>query len=98
MTRMLTDEQVARFHREGYLSPLRVMSEEAAQAVREKLEAHERATGGPLRGELRHKSHLLFKFLSDVVHEEKIVDALRNYDIVPVVWSTRDSVRQELAA
>jgi hypothetical protein len=27
-----------------------------------------------------------------------IVDALRNYDIVPVVWSTRDSVRQELAA
>jgi hypothetical protein len=27
-----------------------------------------------------------------------IVDALRNYDIVPVIWSGRDSVRQELAA
>jgi hypothetical protein len=27
-----------------------------------------------------------------------IVDALRNYDIVPVIWSDRDSVRQELAA
>jgi len=27
-----------------------------------------------------------------------IVDALRNYDIVPIVWSTRDSVRQELDA
>jgi hypothetical protein len=27
-----------------------------------------------------------------------ILDALRNYDIVPVVWSCRDSVRQELAA
>ena len=46
MTRMLTEEQVARFHREGYLSPLRVMSEEAAQAVREKLEAHERQPAG----------------------------------------------------
>ena len=27
-----------------------------------------------------------------------IVDALRNYDIVPIIWSARDSVRQELAA
>ena len=27
-----------------------------------------------------------------------IVDALRNYDIVPVLWSHRDDVRQELAA
>jgi hypothetical protein len=27
-----------------------------------------------------------------------IVDALRNYDIVPVTWSARDTVRQELAA
>jgi len=27
-----------------------------------------------------------------------IVDALANYDIVPVIWSARDSVRQELAA
>ena len=27
-----------------------------------------------------------------------IVDALRNYDIVPVLWSRRDEVRQELAA
>ena len=27
-----------------------------------------------------------------------IVDALRNYEIVPVLWSRRDEVRQELAA
>jgi hypothetical protein len=27
-----------------------------------------------------------------------IVDALRNYDIVPVAWSTRDAVRKQLAA
>jgi hypothetical protein len=26
-----------------------------------------------------------------------IAEALRNYDIVPVIWSARDSVRQELA-
>jgi non-haem Fe2+, alpha-ketoglutarate-dependent halogenase len=95
MTRMLTDEQVARFHREGYLSPLRVMSEAAAQAVREKLEAHEAATGGPLRGELRHKSHLLFKFLSDVVHEEKIVDAIEDlYGHDLLCWTTNFFIKE----
>jgi non-heme Fe2+,alpha-ketoglutarate-dependent halogenase len=78
MTKMLTEAQIEQFRREGFISPVRVMSEEAANAVREKLEAHERSTGGPLRGELRHKSHLLFKFLSDVVHDEKIIDAIED--------------------
>ncbi len=30
--------------------------------------------------------------------DQEIVDALRNYDIVPVIWSRRDEVSQELAA
>ena len=78
MTKMLTEVQVEQFRRDGYLSPVRVISEAAAKAVRERLETYERSTGGPLRGELRHKSHLLFRFLSDVVHEEKILDAIED--------------------
>ena len=95
MNRMLTEEQVSRFHRDGYLSPVRVMSENAARAVREKLEAHERATGGPLRGELRHKSHLLFKFLSDVVHDEKIVDAIEDLHGANLLcWTTNFFIKE----
>ena len=50
MTKLLTDEQVARFHEDGYLSPIRVMSTEAANEVRRELEAYEARTGSPLRG------------------------------------------------
>jgi len=95
MTRMLTPEQVEQFRREGYLSPVRVMSEEAATAVREKLQAYEQSTGGPLRGEFRHKSHLLFKFLSDVVHDEKIVDAIEDlYGADLLCWTTNFFIKE----
>ncbi|MBA3478800.1 MAG: phytanoyl-CoA dioxygenase, partial [Lautropia sp.] len=89
MTRMLTQDQIERFRRDGYLSPVRVMSEDAANAVREKLQAYEQSTGGPLRGEFRHKSHLLFKFLSEVVHDEKILDAIEDlYGPDLLCWTT----------
>jgi hypothetical protein len=95
MNRILTDEQVAHFKREGYVSPVRVMSEEAARAVRDKLEAYEKTTGGPLRGEFRHKSHLLFKFLSDVVHDEKIVDAIEDlYGGDLLCWTTNFFIKE----
>ncbi|MEO6269073.1 MAG: phytanoyl-CoA dioxygenase family protein [Lautropia sp.] len=95
MNKLLTEEQVERFRREGYLSPVRVMDEAAAIAVRDKLEAFERTTGGPLRGELRHKSHLLFKFLSDVVHHEKIVDAIEDlYGADLLCWTSNFFIKE----
>ncbi len=95
MTKLLTEEQVDRFRREGYLSPVRVMDEAAAIAVREKLEAFEQSTGGPLRGELRHKSHLLFKFLSDVVHHEKILDAIEDlYGADLLCWTSNFFIKE----
>jgi hypothetical protein len=50
--------------------------------------------------EVRAPSSKFYAFLND---EERpltttIVDALKSYEIVPVPWSTRDSVRTELAA
>ena len=95
MTKLLTDEQVARFHEDGYLSPIRVMSTEAANEVRRELEAYEARTGSPLRGEMRHKSHLLFRFLSDVVHQEKIVDAIEDlYGADLLCWSTNFFIKE----
>ncbi len=95
MSRMLTQEHIDKFRRDGYLSPVRVMSEGAANAVREKLQAYEESTGGPLRGELRHKSHLLFKFLSDVVHDEKILDAIEDlYGPNLLCWTTNFFIKE----
>ncbi|MGE0800627.1 MAG: phytanoyl-CoA dioxygenase family protein [Lautropia sp.] len=95
MTKLLTEDQVARFHRDGYLSPIRVMSADAAAGVRAELETFERGTGGPLRGELRHKSHLLFKFLSDVVHNQRIVDAIEDiYGADLLCWTTNFFIKE----
>jgi len=78
MPKLLGQEQVERFHRDGYLGPIRVMSVEQAGELRRRLEAHEAATGGPLRGDLRHKAHLLFSWLGDLVRNDALLDAVED--------------------
>jgi len=95
MPKCLTDAEVAQYREQGYVSPIRVMSEEAAHSLRTQLEAFERTAGGPLRGELRHKSHLLFKFLSDVVHRARILDAIEDlYGPNLLCWSTNFFIKE----
>src|SRR5437868_3450105 len=55
MPKLLSPIEVERFRSEGYLSPIRVVSEDEAADTRARLEEFERRTGGPLRGDLRHK-------------------------------------------
>lgn len=78
MPKVLTPAQIAQFHRDGYVHPIRVMSETQAAALRARLEAFEAAAGGPLKGNLRHKTHLLFAWLADLVHHETILDAVED--------------------
>jgi hypothetical protein len=76
MLKSLTEDQIAAYQHEGYLAPVAVMSEAEARAVRAKLEAIEAGTGGPLRGDIRHKAHLLFPFLADLIRHPAILDAV----------------------
>jgi len=78
MPKLLSQEQVERFNRDGYLHPIRVMGAEQANELRLRLEAHEAATGGPLRGDLRHKAHLLFAWLGDLVRNDVLLDAVED--------------------
>ena len=95
MARMLTEAQVAQYRDDGYVSPVRIMSEEAAGAFRERLEAYERATGGPLRGNLRHKSHLLFTFVSELVHHPAVLDAVEDlYGPDLLCWTTNFFIKE----
>ncbi len=57
---MLTPDQVEQYREEGWVFPIRIMSETEAAELRGRLKAFERRTGGPLKGDMRHKSHLLF--------------------------------------
>jgi hypothetical protein len=82
----LTAPAVAQFRRDGFYFPIRVLSPDEVAGYRARLETVERAHGGPLGGELRHKSHLLFTWLNVLIRHPRIVDAVENFrtDILPV--------------
>jgi hypothetical protein len=78
MPKMLTNSQIAQYRDEGYLAPIRVIGEAEAAGLRAALESVEARMGGPLRGDLRHKSHLLFPFLADLVRHPLLLDAVED--------------------
>lgn len=95
MPRILTQEQVDRFWKDGCVFPIRVMSEADALEIRGRLEAFERQAGGPLKGDLRHKSHLLFAWLGDLVRNRNIVDAIEDlYGPNLLCWTTNFFIKE----
>jgi chlorinating enzyme len=98
MPKLLTPEQVAQFERDGFVSPVRVMSEAAAAELRARLEEFEASQGGPLAGALRHKSHLLFTWLAELVRRDKILDAIEDiYGPDLLVWTTNFFIKEKAA-
>ncbi|MGC2401878.1 MAG: phytanoyl-CoA dioxygenase family protein [Acidobacteriaceae bacterium] len=78
MSKLLTPVEIEKFHRHGYIAPLRVMPVEQALLLRSRLEEYETSLGPTFRSALRHKPHLLFAWLADLVRQEKIVDAIED--------------------
>jgi non-haem Fe2+, alpha-ketoglutarate-dependent halogenase len=76
--KFLSQEQIDQYRRDGFVPKIRVMSRADAESARAELEDYERRTGGPLRGNLRHKAHLLFPFLSEIVRENRLLDAIED--------------------
>lgn len=95
MPKILTPAQVEQFRRDGYVHPIRIMSESQAAALRTKLETFEAGTGGPLKGDLRHKTHLLFPWLADLVHNQTVVDAVEDlYGPDLFCWSSSFFIKE----
>ena len=95
MPKKLSVEQVEQYRRDGYVSPVRVMSADAALELRRRLEEFVATTGGPLKGDLRHKSHLLFSWLADLVRLEPIVDAIEDlYGPDLFCWTTNFFIKE----
>jgi hypothetical protein len=90
------DETAVRAYRErGFLAPIRVMPEAEARELRTRLEQFERAHGGPLKGDIRHKTHLLFTWLDELIRKPAILDAVEALigpDIL--VWNTNFFVKE----
>lgn len=89
MAKRLSTETVARYRRDGFHFPVRVLSAPEARSYRDRLEAAERAAGGPLAGDRRHKVHLLYTWANELARHPAILDAVEDV-IGPDIlcWST----------
>ena len=95
MPKSLSETQIAAYEREGYLAPVAALSEAEARAARARLETIEAGMGGPLRGDVRHKAHLLFPFLAEMIRHPKILDAIEDVlgpDIL--CWNTNFFIKE----
>ena len=95
----LTPQQVADYHRDGFVFPVRVLSTDEAAYYRRCLETHERALGKPLQGNFRHKTHLLFTWADALVHHPKILDAVA--DVIgpdSLCWTTNFFIKEPSSA
>ena len=89
MAKVLTAEAIERYGRDGFCDPIPILSHDEAAAARASLEAFEAENGGPLKGGHRFKSHLLFKWLSDLTRDARVLDPVEDL-IGPdlLLWST----------
>jgi non-haem Fe2+, alpha-ketoglutarate-dependent halogenase len=86
---VLSGAQIAQMQEQGYVCPVPVLDAAEANAFRAQLEAVETRQGQPLHGHQRNKTHLLLKWLDDLIRDPRIVDPIKQI-IGPNVlcWNT----------
>ena len=106
MAKRLNDAAVNNYRNAGFHSPLAALSSDEARALRHAIEIVE-AERGPIftenrprpgdafQGSYRFKSHLLFKWLADVIRHPSIVDAVEDL-IGPDIlcWTTHWFIKE----
>ena len=78
MAKLLTNEQVDKYWRDGYVHPLRALSEADAQSLRNRIEAFEAEQACEAQQALVFKAHLPFRWLSDIITHPLILDAVED--------------------
>lgn len=78
MPRLLSDEQVANYARDGFVFPVDVLTPDEVRAWRGELQAWEAAQGQPIDFPEKSKSYLLFNWADQLVHHPKVLDAVQD--------------------
>jgi len=95
MPKTLSNSALESYRRNGYYFPVPVLSPMEVAHFRNCLEKHESKIGEPLQGNFRHKAHLLFTWVDELVHHPKIVDAVE--DILGpnlLCWTTNFFIKE----
>ncbi len=78
MGKKLTDAQIDAFHRDGFVSPIDVFTEDEAQELRARLEGAEAEWPEAFEGAARNNAHLNLTCLDEIVHDNRLVDAIED--------------------
>ena len=78
MPKVLSEADVAAYRDNGYHFPIQALSADEVAGFRRKLEDYEAETGGPIKGEMRHRSHVLFSWIDEMIRHPKILDAVED--------------------
>ena len=78
MGKLLSDQQIAQYNKDGFFAPARVMSAKDALAFRRKFEAYESAHEGWYEMSKGQKLYLLQTWARDLAKHPKILDAVED--------------------
>lgn len=95
MKKTLTEREVSLYRERGYHFPVDVLSPTEVADFRGRLEAYEARSGGPIKAEMRHRSHVLFPWINDMIRHPKILDAVETVlgpDIL--CWNTSFFIKE----
>ncbi|MFK7937809.1 MAG: phytanoyl-CoA dioxygenase family protein [Roseovarius sp.] len=76
MPTVLTQDQIDSFHRDGFLAPVDIFTEDQAAELRAELEAAEAKWPEAFEGSARNNAHLNIMCLDRIVHEPRLVEAM----------------------
>src|SRR5262245_47063164 len=91
---LLSQAAVQQYRRDGYFSPIEVMTADEASGYRRRLETVEASDRLPA-GALRTKGHLLLTWIDDIVRNTRVLDAVESIigpDIL--VWGTSFFIKE----
>ena len=78
MPKVLTKNQIEQYHDEGFICPIRVISEKDALSIKTQLEEVEAQYPEEINAQSRNNLHLSFSFLDALAHNKTIVDAIED--------------------
>ena len=73
-----SQSEVEAYRDRGFHFPVDALSASEVADFRRQLEDYEARSGGPIKGEMRHRSHVLFTWINQMVRHPKILDAIED--------------------
>jgi len=78
LTGSLSADAVAAYRERGYHFPIRVFSAEEVAELERRMKATEAKIGGPLKGRMNQKPHLLFPWMNALIRHPNVLDAVES--------------------